>query len=180
MSGRLYVVTGGPGSGKSALVAALAADGVRVSDEAGRAVIRQQTAIGGQALPWADRLLFAELMLSWDMRAHEAALAVGEATLFDRGAPDVLGYLALCGIEAPAHMRKAAETFRYADEVFVAPPWREIFTQDAERRQDFPEAERTFDAMIEVYTQLGYRLVELPKASVADRAAFVRARLAVR
>lgn len=176
---QLYVVTGGPGSGKSALIDALGARGVAVADEVGRAVIRQQVAIGGQGLPWADRALFAELMLSWEVRAHEAAVG-GEVrpVVFDRGVPDVLGYLTLSGLPVPDHVRTAAETCRYDAAVFVAPPWEAIFGPDAERKQDFAEAVRTFDMMTSVYAGLGYELVELPKASVQARAAFVMERIA--
>jgi predicted ATPase len=57
--------------------------------------------------------------------------------------------------------------------VFVALPWREIFTADAERKQDFAEAKATHAAMIETYTGLGYELVPL-LAPVADRVRFAR------
>lgn len=70
----LYVITGGPGSGKSTLVEALAASGIPSMPEAGRAIIQDQVAIGGDALPWSDRHAFAELMLSWEMRSYRAAL----------------------------------------------------------------------------------------------------------
>ena len=48
---RFFVITGGPGSGKSTLIAALEAEGFPCSAEAGRAIIRQQAAISGRALP---------------------------------------------------------------------------------------------------------------------------------
>lgn len=57
----MFVVTGGPGSGKSSLIDAMARRGFRTMPEAGRAIIRDQVGIGGSALPWADRALFAEL-----------------------------------------------------------------------------------------------------------------------
>src|SRR3546814_9419519 len=60
-----HVITGGPGSGKSTLIEALAVEGFDHMPEAGRAIIRDQVAIGGAALPWADRAAFAELMLGW-------------------------------------------------------------------------------------------------------------------
>ncbi|WP_292071911.1 AAA family ATPase [Brevundimonas sp. UBA7534] len=45
------VVTGGPGSGKTCLIGALAARGHAVAPEAGRADIRRQQAVDGQGLP---------------------------------------------------------------------------------------------------------------------------------
>src|SRR5262249_45119168 len=57
---RFFILTGGPGSGKSSLIDALERLGYRRSVEAGRGIIQDQVDIGGRALPWADRVLFAE------------------------------------------------------------------------------------------------------------------------
>ena len=59
---RFFVITGGPGSGKSALIEALQRSGYATSVEAGRSIIQDQVAVGGNALPWRDPLLFAEMM----------------------------------------------------------------------------------------------------------------------
>jgi len=169
----LFVVTGGPGSGKSTLIDALEAAGYPRTIEAGRGVIQDQAAIGGAALPWRDPALFAELMLCWEMRSYHMARAQAGPAFFDRGVPDVLSYLRLLGRPVPTHMAKAAATFRYNRRVFIAPPWREIFRQDAERKQSFEEAVRTYEAMVATYSDLGYELVELPRAAVAERVRFV-------
>jgi len=174
MSGpRRIVLTGGPGSGKTTLLEALAAAGHVTSPEAGRAIIRRQQAIDGEALPWKDRALFAELMLDRELEAHARAESADGPVFFDRGVPDVVGYLTLCGLPVPAHMERAAQDIRYDRRVFIAPVWPEIFGQDAERKQDLDEARRTFDAMAETYPRFGYELIELPQASVAERLDFV-------
>ena len=56
----------------------------------------------------------------------------------------------------------------------VAPWWADIFTTDAERKQTPEEARATFAVMVETYRDYGYRLVELPRATVSTRVAFVR------
>ncbi len=172
---RFFILTGGPGSGKTTLIEALRATGYPSSVEAGRGIIQDQMAISGFALPWNDPALFAELMLSWEMRSH--AIAAGETgpVFFDRGVPDVIGYLRLTGLQVPAHVEKAAEVFRYNRKVFVLPPWPEIFHQDTERKQDMDEARRTYEAMVETYTDCGYELVTVPPASVEERRQFVLA-----
>jgi predicted ATPase len=170
---RFFVLTGGPGSGKSTLIDALERAGYARSLEAGRGVIQDQMLIGGRALPWDDRMLFSELMLSWEMRSYHMAQSLTGPVFFDRGVVDVLGYLRLIGHQAPEHIHKAAEQFRYNCRVFIAPPWEEIFQQDSERKQDFNEAIRTYDALAATYTDYGYKLVELPRLPIEQRVRFV-------
>jgi predicted ATPase len=170
---RFFVVTGGPGSGKSSLIDALRQSGYARSVEAGRGIIQDQTAIGGCALPWVDPTLFAEMMLCWEMRSYQMAEQQSGKVFFDRGVPDVLGYLRLLNLPVPEHMQKAANTFRYHRRVFIAPPWPEIFRQDDERKQSFDEAVRTYDAMVATYTACGYDLIEIPRVRLEERVHFV-------
>jgi predicted ATPase len=174
---RFFVVTGGPGSGKTTLIEALHKRGYARSIEAGRGVIQDQVQIGGRALPWEDRLLFAELMLNWEMRSYHLAEQCEGMIFFDRGVPDVSGYLRLLNLPVPEHMRRAAEIFRYNRDAFVVPPWKEIFQQDHERKQDFEEAIRTYDAMVVTYKSYGYELIEIPRVSVEERVRFVLERI---
>jgi predicted ATPase len=170
---RFVVLTGGPGSGKSSLIEALHHRGHARSVEAGRAIIQEQMAIGGRAVPWEDPTLFAELMLSWEMRSYDIAARCPGTVFFDRGMPDVIGYVRLIGLPVPPHMQKAAETLRYNRRVFIAPAWREIFHTDEERKQSFDEAVRTYDAMVATYNGCGYELIEIPRVPVEERVRFV-------
>lgn len=113
------VITGGPGAGKSTLIDALAAKGFARTDEAGRAIIQDRLAIG--ATGWSDPELFAELMLSWELRSHRQAAGSRGPVFFDRGVPDLVGYFRLIGRPLPAHVHEAALRFRYHRVVFAAP-----------------------------------------------------------
>jgi predicted ATPase len=174
MSDRFFVITGGPGSGKTTLIEALATAGFATTPEAGRAIIQDQVMIGGRALPWADPALFAELMLAADLRTYRTRPAEG-VVVFDRGIPDIAGYLMLTGLPVPEHVAKAARLCRYNRRVFICPPWAGIYTGDSERKQTLEEAERTFRAMLAVYRDFDYELIEVPRQPVAERVAFVRA-----
>ena len=174
---QMFVVTGGPGSGKSSLINAMARRGFPTMPEAGRTIIRDQVRIGGPALPWADRSIFAELMLGWELRSYYEAVASDAPVLMDRGIPDVVGYLTLCGLPVPAHIEVAAKIHPYNKRVFLAPYWDAIFTQDTERKQDQQEAEATGRVMAETYSRLGYQIVELPLVGIEQRADFMADRL---
>lgn len=167
------VLTGGPGGGKTSLIEALARSGHRHVPESGRAVIRDQVAIGGRGLPWDDVALFAELMLAADLRAHTEARGT---VFFDRGVVDTVGYLRLEGRPVPEHLYTAARECRY-DTVFVAPFWAEIYSHDTERRQSAAVAEATCAAVTAAYREFGYRPVELPLVGVEQRRDFVLRRL---
>jgi predicted ATPase len=172
-SERLFVLTGGPGSGKSTLIEVLGQAGYGSMVEAGRSIIQDQVLVGGQALPWADPVAYAELMLSWEMRSYRLAQEVDGPVFFDRGVPDIVGYLRLVGLPVPVHLERAAEIFRYNKTVLIAPPWPDIFTQDQERKQSFDEAVRTYEAMVATYTEYGYNLTEIPRLPIAERAEFI-------
>lgn len=137
MKARLFVITGGPGAGKTTLCAALAERGVAITPESGRAVIKEQTASGGRALPWVDPSAYAGAIFARDLTQYEAAALRPGLSLFDRGFPDNAAYLAMLGLPITAALDAACQSHRYAEPVFVAPPWEEIYTQDAERKQDW-------------------------------------------
>ena len=186
MSENFIVITGGPGSGKTTLVERLRERGYPTVGEAGRAIIRDQFSIGGIAHHTADWAVGAEVLLAWEMRSYREAAAVAAerrrsagaaqcdgVVFFDRGIPDLVGYHPMMGGRTPPHFVAAAERFRYKRRVFVAPPWPEIYVNDAERKQDFAEAIRSYDAVVDAYESCGYELVALPKSTVDERVEFV-------
>ena len=169
----LFIVTGGPGAGKTTLLDAAAEAGLRVGREAARAIIQSQAAIDGPAHHWGDRALYAELMLDRDTQTY-FALGGGDPALCDRGIPELVAYGRDWGVAETAHFHRAALLYRYNPVVFFAPPWREIYVDDAERREGWEHAQRVDVSLRDVYIELGYRIVELPKAPVAERLAFVK------
>ncbi|MBG2877535.1 AAA family ATPase [Proteus alimentorum] len=167
------ILTGGPGSGKTTLINELKNRGYPCSLEAGRAIIQDQSVIDGIALPWADPNAFAQAMLIWELRSWHEASSNKILYFYDRGLPDIAGYLLLCGLAIPKHLDKAITLFRYSENVFIAPPWTEVYTQDKERKQTEKEAEETYLAMIAAYKKYHYNLTELPKIGITDRANFI-------
>lgn len=170
---RFFIITGGPGMGKTAVIAALGKLGYITVPETGRDIIRQQVAEGGQALPWANREAFARLMFEQSLRDYQRQPYGNGPVFFDRGIADTIGYLELCGLPVPEEMQRAAALYRFNQIVFITPPWLSIYEQDKERKQSFEEAVLTYESMVKVYSRLEYRLVQLPQATVQERAAFI-------
>lgn len=172
-SDRFFVLTGGPGAGKTTLIAALSAKGFAVTEEAGRGVIRNEMQAKGDALPWQDREQFAESMFEWELASYRQALRQAGTVFFDRGLPDTIGYLRLEGLPVPAWMEEEAWRLRYNTRVFIAPPWKQIFGPDEERRQSWQVAVATYETMACTYAEFDYTLVELPLAPVPERVRFL-------
>lgn len=171
---RFTIITGGPGTGKTSLIAELRRRGFPGTVEGGRAIIIDQTLIGGRALETADAALFAEMMLAWEMRSYRIAQQEpARAIFFDRGIPELTGYYRMLGMPVPVHVTVAARVFRYRPRVFLAPAWQAIFTTDAERTQDFADAIAGSEGARAAYEACGYEVISLPLASVAERADFV-------
>ncbi|MEZ7196731.1 AAA family ATPase [Pseudodesulfovibrio karagichevae] len=173
MRNKFIVFTGGPGSGKSTVIEALGRLGHACSEEKGRKIIQEELGRSGRALPWRDKAAFRDRMLDEELRAYEHHLHCEGPVFFDRGIVDTYGYSLLEGLEITAALRSACVSHRYADRAFVFPPWKRIFTNDAERKQDFAEAQRTHAAMREAYAAFGYALTEVPCAPVEERIRFI-------
>jgi predicted ATPase len=99
-----------------------------------------------------EDVAFQEAILAREIEAYAAARG---PTFFDRGIPGVVAGFRVLGRAVPAHVDAAARAYRYDSTVFVAPPWRAIYVNDAERVQTYDHA------------------VDLPLASVEERATFV-------
>ena len=163
MSDRFFAVTGGPGAGKTTLLRHLAKLGCAVAPESARAVIQ---ACGGRPEP--ER--FCDLILERDLATYRAASGL---TFFDRSLVDAWATFRAYGLTPSPAAEDAVLAHRYARRAFIAPPWRAIYVQDAERDQTWAQAVATYDACAEAYVACGYELVELPLVDVETRARFV-------
>jgi predicted ATPase len=168
----LYVLTGGPGAGKTTVLAELQRRGFPCLPEVARQIIQEQVQTGGTAVPWSDTARYAKRMLERSILSFRERTPASQITFCDRGIPDTLCYFRLIGHD-DAEAVTASMTYRYAHEVFLAPPWQAIYATDSERKQSFGEAVRTCNLMTRVYEECGYEIVELPLVSPAERADFI-------
>ena len=99
----------------------------------------------------------------------------GGWVFFDRGLIDAL--VARRHLTGEAIPRAAAS--RFHRQVFLAPPWPEIYVNDQERRHGIEAGIAEYKRLLEAYRTLGFEVFVLPKTAVAARADFVLNTLAV-
>lgn len=172
---RPFLLSGCSGGGKSTLLAELARRGFTTFEEAGRQIVQAEIAAGSDALPWIDPERFVQKLRERAEAQYREASKGPAPAFLDRGVVEPFAWYRRTGRAVPAEVERAARAYRYAEPVFLAPPWPEIFTGDAERRHGLDEAVAEYDALVEAFALLGYRTVVLPKTSVAARADFVLA-----
>ncbi|PKB14014.1 putative ATPase [Novosphingobium kunmingense] len=171
---RHAVLTGAPGAGKTTLLDAAAAAGLATSPEVARRILQRP---GGMALREQDPLAFAEAMAEAHAREYERYAGRPGPVLFDRGFPDVVGFLDVSGLSVPRSVDRICRDLRYDGPILRAPAWADIYVQDAERIQDWQGAVASDEAVTAAWRRYGYRVTPLPLMPVEQRLAFVLERL---
>jgi predicted ATPase len=176
MSG-FVIISGCSSGGKSSLLDELARQGHPTVPEPGRRVVQQEQATGGNALPWADVRAFVDRIIAVAKADYTAAAGNPGWTFFDRGLFDALS--ALGALEGTGFRRELLADYPYHRQVFLTPPWPEIYTTDGERRHGLAEAEGEYHRLLGEYTAMAFEVIVLPKVSVAERADFVAGTLVI-
>lgn len=171
------VITGGPGSGKTALVKYLEDQGHQVMHEISREVILEAQKEGIEQLFLENPILFSEKLLEGRLtQFQEGENRQTETLFYDRGMPDVTAYMDFVNTHYPPNFSETCRTYKY-DKIFVLPPWEEIYEQDNERYESFKQAEALFYFLKKAYENYGYKTCEVPVGSIKERADFIIAKV---
>tara|TARA_R110002020_G_scaffold1998_1_gene9108 strand:- start:16724 stop:17323 length:600 start_codon:yes stop_codon:yes gene_type:complete len=178
------VVTGGPSTGKTSVIRILEEKGYFCQHE----VIRTMTIETGREegissfttnpiLSVADPLEFNRRILRARMAQYNEALhEKHDPVFFDRGIHDVVAYMYCFGQEVDDTFLQACKDHSY-DQVFLLPPWEEIYVADSERFESFGESLRIHAHLESAYQQFGHSIITVPKYGVEERCNFILASL---
>jgi predicted ATPase len=165
---RRVIVTGGPGSGKTTLLAELAAMGFATVGESARAIIAERRWLGSSPRP--DPVTFAREILRRDIEQYVGLPRSSDWVFFDRGLIEAVGGLHEVAPLTAGELAAMLAAYPFHRSVFVLPPWRAIYVNDDERDQTFAEAVEVHDRIVRWYGSCGFRLDEVPRLPVAERA----------
>ena len=166
------VLTGGPGSGKTTVLNTLGEMGYTIFPELSRQWIQRAQQSGTSDYFDEKPLEFSAALLEGRIQQYQQAEQASSDILFlDRGIPDVFAYLDHRG-QPHEFPQESLQKYRY-DHVFFFPPWKEIYTADAERLETFEKAQTIGKHLDDFYTLLGYHPVHIPEGSVQERCNFI-------
>jgi predicted ATPase len=168
---RHVILSGCSGGGKSTLLAELGRRGLATVEEPGRKIVAEEARRGGRALPWVDLEAFATRAIETALGDRERARGAGTWVFFDRGLIDAA--VALEHATGMAAEHTLAGLGRFHRQVFLTPPWPEIYRTDGERRQGIEAGIAEYHRLLDAFERLGYDPIVLPKVEVGARADFV-------
>ncbi|CAG8999028.1 MAG: hypothetical protein CENE_00992 [Candidatus Celerinatantimonas neptuna] len=171
------ILTGGPGSGKTTVIERLEALNFPCANEVGRKIIQRQVQTKGTAVPWYNKSAFRDAMIREEKKNYDTYKNREEFVFFDRSIIDIWGYTMLEQLDISDNLLKYCRELTYCKTVFIFPPWKAIYTNDSERKQNFSEAATTYHEMISAYKKFGYTLTVIPKGSVNERVDFILEKL---
>ena len=173
MKTKRIVITGGPGSGKTALIKFLELQGQVVLHEISRDIILEAQRQGIDQLFLENPILFSEKLLEGRMDQFKMANDSDWSQIFyDRGLPDVTAYMDFMDIHYPKNFTEVCREHRY-DLVFVLPPWEDIYEKDNERYESFEQAVELFHSLKNSYENFGYSPYEVSVGSIEERVKYI-------
>ena len=165
-----YVITGGPGCGKTTMVNLLRERGYNTTIEHARHFLYTQR-IKGRTVEEVrkNQLAFQLGVLNMQIE-QEASLSPEQIVFLDRALPDSLAYYRYLNLEPDKRLLKALEK-AYYKKIFILDLL--PLVNDYARRENEAAQKKIHELIAEVYTSLSFPIVNVPALPPEDRADFI-------
>ena len=170
-----YIITGGPGGGKTSLLENLATHGYNFIPETARQIIKERLAKG--LAPRPDPRTFAQQIFDQDWKNFVSNSDLSSLLFFDRSFMDSACMLLDSDTKSYDNIRNTHLTNRYNNKVFITPPWKQIYRTDDERDQSFEQSIEVYQRLAKWYKEHDYDVIVLPKDTIENRTKFILTQL---
>jgi predicted ATPase len=173
---KCFILTGAPGSGKTAILRQLELDGFSIVEEAATDIIAFEQA-QGIAEPWTKPSFIDSVTNLQRGRQLRAAHLPGEIQFHDRSIICTIALANYLGDPVPGVLSQELERIRteqiFQNRVFFIQNLGFVTSTEA-RRISFEETLRFEQIHEETYRRFGFEIVFVPAGSVPERAATVK------
>lgn len=169
-----YVLTGGPGSGKTTTVNLIGRRGYKTTIEHARHYIDTQMQTGRTVEEIRRHQEVFQMGVLEMQIEQESILDPGETIFLDRALPDALAYYYFLGLTPNEKLIKALQLYQYK-KVFVLECL--PFIQDYARKEDEEAQKKIHQYIIKVYDELNQSLVFVPVLPPEKRVDLILANL---
>jgi len=166
-----YIITGGPGGGKTSVLENLASKGYNYIPETARQIIKKRLSKG--LAPRPDPGTFAQQIFDQDWKNFISNSGLSSLLFFDRSFMDSACMLFDSDLNSYENIRDTYMANRYNNKVFITPPWKEIYRTDEERDQSFEQSIEVYQRLAKWYKGHDYDVVILPKDTIENRTKFI-------
>ncbi len=167
------VLIGGPGTGKTSVLNELIQRGFYCMPEVSREVTLKAKEQGIEQLFLTEPLVFSEMLLEGrELQYLNADKNDNNIVFFDRGIPDIHAYMDFFKTNYPDTFLNKSKKYQYS-KIFHFAPWKEIHTTDNERYESFEESKTIDKFLLKAYSELGYKICNVPFGSIKERTDFI-------
>lgn len=167
------VFFGGPGTGKTTIIKELQERGFFCMNEISREITKEAQEKGIDQLFLTDPILFSKMLLEGRERQFlEAHHLDADLVFFDRGIPEIFGYLNYVKTSYPEVFIEKSKKYRY-EKIFYFPIWKDIYESDTERYESLADAKAIDKFLIDAYASLGYGIHQVPFGTIEERAQYI-------
>ncbi len=172
----IYVISGAPGTGKTAVINELKKHGILVLEEAARKIAMTDRRFSGKSIKEINLYEFHREILNLQKKTFEIFNARKKKVVFsDRGIIDTIAYMKWNKLKVSGEAIKYVHKFRY-NKVFVM-GFLDFYETDELRKETEEEQKEIHEAIIETYVGFGYNPVIVPAMPVEERAKFILSRI---
>jgi predicted ATPase len=165
-----YILTGGPGSGKTTTINLISKRGHKTAIEHARHYIDTQRQSGRTVKEIRKNQEEFQLGVLEMQIEQEAGLDPNEIVFLDRALPDALAYYYFLGLPVNVKLIEALKLYRYK-KVFILECL--PLVQDYARLEDEKAQKKIHELLVKVYTELNVPVVNVPVMSPERRVDFI-------